>query len=104
MEPYDAEIIRKTSIDAVKDVPDESLDFVYIDAMHEFDYMMVDIILWTPKVRKGGIVSGHDYTPSTIFCGVIPALDAYTKTHNIDRWYITSESIADTPSFFWVRK
>lgn len=39
----------------------ESLDFVYIDANHAYDFVKEDIELWYPKVKKGGIVSGHDY-------------------------------------------
>ena len=107
MEPYNAEIIRKTSMEASKDIPDGSLDFVYIDAMHEFDSVMMDIILWSPKVRKEGMVSGHDYTPDDRFCGVVSAVEAYTKVHNIGKYYIT---IGDhkwekaVPSFFWVKK
>lgn len=40
---------------------DESLDFVYIDANHAYDFVIEDIELWFPKVKKGGVVSGHDY-------------------------------------------
>jgi len=63
--PYDATCIRKTSMDAVKDVQDESLDFVFIDAGHHPDLVREDIREWTKKVRKGGIVSGHDYYEHT---------------------------------------
>lgn len=106
LEPYGVEVIRKTSVDAARDVPDGSLDFVYIDAMHEFDCIMMDILTWVPKVRKGGIVSGHDYTPPTVFCGVIAAVNAYTKAHDIKRWYVTSgisRSERGAPSWFWVK-
>ena len=40
---------------------DESLDFVYIDANHAYDWVVQDIELWYPKVKKGGILWGHDY-------------------------------------------
>lgn len=40
---------------------DESFDFVYIDANHKYEYVKKDIELWLPKVRKGGILAGHDY-------------------------------------------
>lgn len=76
---FNATIIMKWSLDAVKDV-NEMLDFVYIDCNHKFDYAMEDIIAWSRKVRKGGIVSGHDYLNIKDF-GVIPAVDIYTKIH-----------------------
>ena len=40
---------------------DESLDFIYIDANHAYDYVKSDIKLWYPKLKKGGIFAGHDY-------------------------------------------
>jgi hypothetical protein len=92
------DIIRKRSLDHVKDVPDGSLDWVYLDGFHEFDWIMQDIINWVPKVRKGGIVAGHDYYPF-YRSGVIEAVDVYVKTHNIHEWYLTRERHS---SFFWV--
>ena len=61
MKNRNAVIIEKFSEDAIKDIADNSLDFVYIDGDHSYDFVMQDIILWGRKVRKGGIVSGHDY-------------------------------------------
>src|SRR3990167_7957487 len=55
------EFVRKYSMDAVKDFEDNSLDFVYIDANHEYEYVKQDITEWAKKVKSGGIVSGHDY-------------------------------------------
>jgi hypothetical protein len=56
-----AYMLRCLSKQAVDLFPDESLDFVYIDANHEYSYVVEDIKLWYPKVKKGGIVAGHDY-------------------------------------------
>ena len=61
MKSYNCEFIRKFSMDAVKDFADESLDFVYIDANHEYENVRDDIIEWSKKVKKGGVVSGHDF-------------------------------------------
>ena len=95
------EIIRKTGNDASLGIEDGSLDFVYIDAMHDFDSVMMDLLMWVPKVRKGGIISGHDYE-HYYTCGVIPAVDAYTRAHNVALYYITPK---DPPrSFFWVKQ
>jgi hypothetical protein len=54
-------MIRATSEKASEIFADESLDFVYIDANHAYDYVVQDIKLWYPKVKKGGYVGGHDY-------------------------------------------
>lgn len=36
------------------------IDFLYIDASHEFQDVLADIQAWTPHVRQGGIIAGHD--------------------------------------------
>lgn len=52
---------------------DESLDFVFIDAEHDYKNVRRDIDAWLPKVRKnGGIIAGHDHCPD--FTGVIQAV------------------------------
>ncbi len=98
---FDVEFIRKGSLDAVKDIPDGSLDFVYIDEMHEFDPVMMDLIQWNPKVKRGGIIAGHDYSNVYFQFGVIQAVQAYTYAHNIHNWYVTD--LDPHPSFFWVK-
>ena len=86
--PYpNVELIRKTSMDAVKDFGDGSLDFVYIDANHKFRYIAEDIYEWSKKVRTGGIVSGHDYSISGM-CQVKPVVDAYTTAFDIKQWFV----------------
>lgn len=96
---YDVTFIKKKSMDALVEIPDGHLDFVYIDAMHDFDNVMMDIIGWSNKVRSGGIISGHDYT-TLHNCGVIPAVNAYIAGHNITQWYVTQEYLS---SFLWVK-
>ena len=99
LKEFNAILIRKPSIEGALDVADESLDFCYIDANHTFDFVMQDIIVWSKKVRTGGIVAGHDYFRFRN-AGVVPAVDAYTHAHQINEWFITDEKAA---SFFWVK-
>lgn len=40
---------------------DEILDMIFIDANHSYESVKLDIELWTSKVKKGGVISGHDY-------------------------------------------
>lgn len=58
---FNVEFVRKPSMESVKDFKDNSLDFVFIDGNHTFQYVVNDIAEWEKKVRPGGIVSGHDY-------------------------------------------
>lgn len=100
LSPYNARIIWKPSLEALAEVEDESLDFVYIDGDHTFDYVMTDIIWWSKKVRIGGVVSGHDYYRFRR-AGVVPAVDVYTREHGITRWFVTDEKL---PTWFWIRE
>lgn len=54
-------MVRASSEVAAEMFADKSLDFVYIDANHAYDFVKQDIALWYPKVKKGGYVMGHDY-------------------------------------------
>ena len=92
-------ILRKSSMDALGDFEDESLDFVHIDGNHQFDFVCPDIIFWSQKVKRGGIVACHDYYPFG-WAGVMEAVDAYTRSHHIDPWYCTKEL---EPTAFWVK-
>jgi len=86
--PYpNCTIIRKKSMDALEDFEDESLDFVYIDGNHFFEYVANDIAGWSKKVRKGGIISGHDYAV-TKNLDVKFVVDAYTKAKGIKNWWV----------------
>lgn len=55
--------IRMTSVAAAKLYEDHSLDFVFIDAQHDYESVKEDILAWKNKVKKGGILAGHDYNP-----------------------------------------
>lgn len=53
--------LRMTSIQGSNFFPDQSLDSVFIDAAHDYESVRADIAAWLPKVKKGGIIAGHDY-------------------------------------------
>jgi len=113
--------IRKTSIEAAKDFEDESLDFVYIDGNHCFMSIAEDLYTWTPKIKKGGIISGHDYahTPNPRIdkscLHVKFVVDAWIKCFDINNWYVIGGmrggDYPDIPyardvwkSFLWIKQ
>jgi len=53
--------MKKTGDVAVLVFEDHSLDFVYIDARHEYCYVRNDISKWVKKVKKGAHIGGHDF-------------------------------------------
>lgn len=54
-------VLHMTSLDAARIVPDDSLDFVFIDGDHTVRGCSTDIEAWVPKVRATGYVCGHDH-------------------------------------------
>ncbi len=63
--------VRAPSHEAVKSI-DGLADFVYVDADHGYQAVKQDLALWTPKIRPGGIIGGHDFSPE--FPGVRQAV------------------------------
>ncbi len=58
---YGPVIIRAESVPAAEMFKDEFFDFIYIDANHTYDGVSDDLRAWYPKLKTGGIFSGHDY-------------------------------------------
>lgn len=55
------EILRKTSKEALKNIADNELDWVYIDGNHSYEYVIEDLKNYYHKVKKNGFISGDDY-------------------------------------------
>jgi predicted O-methyltransferase YrrM len=107
LDKYRVTIRRKTSLEAVHEFPNGYLDAIFIDGNHHFDYVVQDIIAWAPKVRRGGMVAGHDYKPEgrekrPIPFGVIEAVDGYTHAHKVKHFFLTKRD--KCPSWFWIKE
>ena len=97
-------LIRDTGINAAKTFDNDSLDFVYIDGDHSYDFVSNDIKAWWPKIKQGGILSGHDYTPGNPqkghVYGVIEAVTEHAEKYSLNvqttneeyaTWWVTKE-------------
>lgn len=99
---YNAKLIQDYSMNAVRDVPEGSLDFCYIDGHHGFDWVMQDLIEWGKRVRSGGIIAGDDfYHFKKSWAGVVQAVQAYTDAHKIGLWFLVDAP--QSVDFFWVK-
>ena len=74
-------LIKSHSLDIVGTYADESLALCFIDGSHEYEDVKADLIAWLPKVKKGGILAGHDYV-SDNNTGVCKAVDEVLGKEN----------------------
>lgn len=58
--PERSKVVKAESAGYAKNIPDHSLDFVFIDGDHLYEAVKLDIVSWLPKVRPGGVICGHD--------------------------------------------
>lgn len=98
-----SKILRMTSAEAAQKIDDESLDFVYLDARHDYESVREDLALWYPKIKAGGILSGHDYLEGrigdTIF-GVKPAVDEFVRANDLRLYVSLREPVYKSWLFF----
>lgn len=81
--------IEAASTDAAMLFDDESLDFVFIDAAHDYHNVRADVRAWYPKVKPGGVIAGDDARWSGVLLGVnetIP-LSEYELRNASSHWW-----------------
>ncbi len=54
-------VVRESSITAAMGFDDASVDFVYLDSIHTYEYCLSEIKSWLPKIKPGGMIAGDDY-------------------------------------------
>jgi predicted O-methyltransferase YrrM len=83
--------IRASSDVAVQNLEDNSFDFIFIDGLHTYDQVLADCQNYYPKLKKNGLLLGHDYN---MIPDVKRAVDEFAAsvskpiaTANQDIWY-----------------
>jgi hypothetical protein len=88
-------VLRYPSVEAAKMFEDGAFDFVYIDALHDEAHVYEDCMAWFPKVRKGGVLAGHDLSLESVHS----AMERFSL--NVNHIYHKTE---DTPSSWYLIK
>jgi hypothetical protein len=76
------EIVKKDSVSFLKSFPDNYFDFIYIDTSHQYEHTKNELNISLRKIKKSGIIAGHDYNPYR-FAGVVSAVDEFSKENNL---------------------
>lgn len=85
-------VIRKMSLDAAEDFIGLTVDFVYLDANHSENAVFDDLCAWWPKLKHGGIISGHDYLSGNgKGYEVKRAVDDFAKRNDLSIYKTTEE-------------
>lgn len=74
-------IFKGTSEQFYKSIPEGHLDFIYIDGDHSYEGVRLDLQYARSRVKKNGIISGHDYT--FMFPGVVSAVKEFLKQYSL---------------------
>lgn len=96
------EIIRDLSFGAIASCADGYFDWVYLDTDHTYHTTRRELELLRPKMKKGGIIAGHDYIIGNWNAGhrygVVEAVREFCLKYNWEMIYLTHE-LSDHPSF-----
>jgi hypothetical protein len=87
---------RMISDDAVGLFEDDSVDFIFIDGLHEYDQVLKDCRSYWPKVKKGGLFAGHDFGAIE---GVRKAVEKFAEEVGVK--LINHKSAADI--WYWIK-
>ena len=80
--------IRMESRDAARLYNDSSLDFVFLDASHDYTNVLHDIAYWLPKVKPSGTIAGHDWPHEPIRRAVLDMFGEIFIDVNEDCWIV----------------
>ncbi len=88
------EIRRGYSFDELPKLPENHLDWVYVDAAHDYEGVKKDLELCLRVVKPGGIIAGHDYvrwvSPTERY-GVVEAVNEFANRTQSRLIYMTND-------------
>jgi hypothetical protein len=84
-EKHNVEILKMDIAKAADRFANGSLDFIYLDGNHTYEFVLRDLYTWFPKLRPGGLFACNDFFESPLAAqqnvGVIPAFVTFSKRH-----------------------
>jgi hypothetical protein len=73
---------RMTSGSASSGFEDSSLDWIYIDGNHDYEFVLQDLRLYVSKMKPGGLIAGDDYRADKY--GVKQAVDQFVGENDVE--------------------
>jgi predicted O-methyltransferase YrrM len=91
------ELYKEYSWDAADQFEDESFDFVFIDGDHSIKAVLKDLDCYAPKIKKGGIIAGHDVGLHSVNI----AVTGWCKKHGVPSKEII---VTENQTWYWTKK
>jgi len=73
-------VICESSLTAVNQFKDKSIDLIFIDGDHEKDHLYKELVLWYPKLKDGGALYGDDYN----WDGLSESIHRFAQENDLD--------------------
>ena len=90
------EFIHDTSDNSHSKIPDNSLDYIFIDGDHNYDAVLKDMKNYYSKVKDNGIFAGHDIQSQ----GVQQAIRQFAEEYKID---LSTVKVCDHQAWYWIK-
>lgn len=108
IETEKVEILEGDSVEMLKKLKDGSLDYVYLDATHDYAHPAKELRVCDTKVKCGGYIMGHDYTRFSMLearqYGVIEAVNEFIVLNDYEMKYITLDMLSSNSSYAIYKK
>ena len=75
--------MKMLSWEAANNFQNESVDYIMIDAGHDYDSVKKDLEAWWPKIKKGGFMGGDDYAIENSQDGVFLAVNEFVLKNKL---------------------
>lgn len=89
-------IHRGRGVEVLKEFPDDTFDWVYLDTTHRYRETLEELELCGMKVKKGGLIAGHDYAAGNVDralrYGVVDAVNEICAKYDYRLAYLTNEA------------
>ena len=93
-------VIKRNTSDAMaRKFEDDYFDFIYIDGNHSYEFVIKDLENYYPKLKKGGIIAGDDYSwKEGMKFPIRKAVKNFAKENNLSYFLILDNFIFKKPS------
>lgn len=97
------ELLEGDSVEMLNSIEDGILDFVFLDATHDYEHPKAELEICKMKVKGEGIISGHDYTRFSLWesgqFGVIEAVNEFAIKNDYEMVYLTLDMLHSNSSY-----